>query len=799
MKKQTNRLFVILLCLALALTLGVSALALSGSGTSESPFVLELGNNQTTLWTLESPNSASFYTFTPTETDEYVIRSESGADSVPHLIFDSIGYSNWFGSGEIYCKKELTANTQYAFNIYDETTDNSAVTIVIEKYAEPSNALSLGDNALSLNRKNYAEDYSFTPETTGVYEFSSSGYGQPGCLWGSDDYGAEGWVGETYSWQFRFEKELTAGTTYTFKPYNQSGAYEGTVTITKKEAATVELDSLSLSFGTAPAILNTIGSATVELPDDSHCSVEWTWTDAYGNELDDDAVFRCGSYFLSASITPDSGYLFADGATATFDGLENAVDPELLVSNRSVYAAGQFVFGSGHTYAGWEEMSDNQILEAGLGAPYAGHVWEQNACTVCEYTKYRGGDSAEICVIELTLSGAPAANLTADDITVAVPADRPYYLIPASSGADPDYPGWIGTLGENARFLCRSDYTGFCVLMPTEGHYFTRDGDLEIQIEVTPADAVIATRYVFISGSEAVYVSADFAQTDHIYQAPVWRWADDYSEAYADFACVYGDWTVTATVHNPPMTIVSDATYTQDRIVKFTATTIFRDETYVKESGNVTVEGSAAALLTADTATFNAYKTEKADELDALAETGDSAACQSLITNAKAEINALAFDANKSLDENKAAVDTEKEAVEAILAQGLAMQRAEEALAADKAAFDAYKAEKAAALDALAKDGDSDASKKLIADAKAEINALAYDETKTLDENKAAANAKADAVTSQLSTDLAAQREADAQQGSGENSGNSSGSKKGFFARLWERIVNFFRRLFGKK
>ena len=75
----------------------------------------------------------------------------------------------------------------------------------------------------------------------------------------------------------------------------------------------------------------------------------------------------------------------------------------------------------------------------------------------------------------------------------------------------------------------------------------------------------------------------------------------------------------------------------------------------------------------------------------------------------------------------------------------------------DEAAFNAYKIEQEAAADALAQDGDSEASQQLIADAKAAIDALTYDETKTLDENKAAV----DAIINQLKDDLAAQRESE--------------------------------------
>ena len=75
---------------------------------------------------------------------------------------------------------------------------------------------------------------------------------------------------------------------------------------------------------------------------------------------------------------------------------------------------------------------------------------------------------------------------------------------------------------------------------------------------------------------------------------------------------------------------------------------------------------------------------------------------------------------------------------------------------ANKTAFDDYKAVIKASVKALAKKGDSDAVRRIIADAVAAIDALVYDETKTLDENKAAVDAAAD-----ISDALAAQRAAD--------------------------------------
>ena len=161
----------------------------------------------------------------------------------------------------------------------------------------------------------------------------------------------------------------------------------------------------------------------------------------------------------------------------------------------------------------------------------------------------------------------------------------------------------------------------------------------------------------------------------------------------------------------------------------------------------------AADQLAADKAAFEAYKAEQTAAVDALAEDGDSEASQKIITDAKDAIEALEYDESKSLDENKAAVD----AIVAPIAAALDAQRAADQLAADKVAFEAYKAEQTAAVEALAEDGDSEASQKIIGDAKAAIEALEYDEAKTLDENKAAV----DAVVAPVAATLDAQRAAD--------------------------------------
>ena len=162
----------------------------------------------------------------------------------------------------------------------------------------------------------------------------------------------------------------------------------------------------------------------------------------------------------------------------------------------------------------------------------------------------------------------------------------------------------------------------------------------------------------------------------------------------------------------------------------------------------------AAEQLAADKAAFDEFKAEQIAAVEALAAEGDSEASQQIIAEAVAAIEALEYDEEKTLDENKAAVDE----VVAPVAEALEAQRAAEALAADKAAFDEFKAEQIAAVEALAAEGDSEASQQIIAEAVAAIEALEYDEEKTLDENKAAV----DELVAPVAEALEAQRAAEA-------------------------------------
>ncbi|MBQ1380534.1 MAG: hypothetical protein IIY79_00805, partial [Ruminococcus sp.] len=164
-------------------------------------------------------------------------------------------------------------------------------------------------------------------------------------------------------------------------------------------------------------------------------------------------------------------------------------------------------------------------------------------------------------------------------------------------------------------------------------------------------------------------------------------------------------------------------------------------------------EGQYAALqLAADMTAFEAYKTAKKSAMDALLQEGDSEAVQSIVGLAKTQIEGFAYDESKTLDENKAALDT----LVANVPNAVAEQRATDLYAA-KIEFDHYKAEQKAAVEAMAQEGDSEAVAQIIAEAAAAIDALIYDEFYTLAENKATVDTLAN-----IADRLAAQRAADA-------------------------------------
>ncbi len=103
-------------------------------------------------------------------------------------------------------------------------------------------------------------------------------------------------------------------------------------------------------------------------------------------------------------------------------------------------------------------------------------------------------------------------------------------------------------------------------------------------------------------------------------------------------------------------------------------------------------------------------------------------ACKNKIDEANNAYNALTAD-QKALVSNLDVLTTAQQTYESLKA-------AAERLAADKAAFDQYKSEQKAIIEALIKEDDSDAVKDIIKKAISDIDALGYEEAISLDDNK---------------------------------------------------------------
>jgi hypothetical protein len=156
---------------------------------------------------------------------------------------------------------------------------------------------------------------------------------------------------------------------------------------------------------------------------------------------------------------------------------------------------------------------------------------------------------------------------------------------------------------------------------------------------------------------------------------------------------------------------------------------------------------AAAAQLEADKAAFDAYKFNLVAAVQAMAQDGDSEAAAQIIDDAAAAIALLDYDTAKTLDENKAAVDEIADIADDLAEQRAADEAAAAQLEADKAAFDDYKADQKAAVEALAREDDNESCAALIKEVTDAIDALTYDEEKTLEENKAAVDAVASPET----------------------------------------------------
>ena len=285
----------------------------------------------------------------------------------------------------------------------------------------------------------------------------------------------------------------------------------------------------------------------------------------------------------------------------------------------------------------------------------------------------------------------------------------------------------------------------------------------------------------------------------HVWKEPTWDWTQDVKNPTYTAQCNNCTGKATGAVKSEAGDRV-EATVDEDAYTPYTAKVTLGEQTF-QDTFKAYEPGTA----------FEAYKQAQKKAAGDKALDGDSDECAQLIADAKDRIDDVQFNENNTLQQNKDAVD--EAANLAGLEKALTDQRAADAVEkkidaigevtltdaskqkiddarkayddltdaqkdlvdnlktltdaekayqqlADKDAFDKYKdAQKQAAEDKRLPD-DSDESKQLIDDAIEAIDAVTYDETKSLDDNKKAVDDAANFT--QLDKDLADSRAADA-------------------------------------
>lgn len=141
---------------------------------------------------------------------------------------------------------------------------------------------------------------------------------------------------------------------------------------------------------------------------------------------------------------------------------------------------------------------------------------------------------------------------------------------------------------------------------------------------------------------------------------------------------------------------------------------------------------------------YDLYKKDCLDQVGLLAQSGDSQAVTNLINSAKNDIESTSYNDNLTLEANKELLKN----MFGTVSRKVDTQRANETQ------LNTYKVEKAAYVETLKVEGDSDKVAGLINEAKAAITALSYDENKSLEENKTAV----DNIVTKVETDVKAQR-----------------------------------------
>ena len=139
----------------------------------------------------------------------------------------------------------------------------------------------------------------------------------------------------------------------------------------------------------------------------------------------------------------------------------------------------------------------------------------------------------------------------------------------------------------------------------------------------------------------------------HVWNTPTWDWTDADNPAYSTTCTLCADGQASGSVSSSKGTRVA-ATAEADAYTPYSATVTLDGQTF-HDTFNLTEPGT---MLAARKAAFDAYKDELKQAAEDKRKDGDSDESKKLIDDAIAAIDAMEYDESKSLDENKAAVDT---------------------------------------------------------------------------------------------------------------------------------------------
>ena len=157
------------------------------------------------------------------------------------------------------------------------------------------------------------------------------------------------------------------------------------------------------------------------------------------------------------------------------------------------------------------------------------------------------------------------------------------------------------------------------------------------------------------------------------------------------------------------------------------------------------------AQRASEQAAYAEHRTQVITEANSLATEGCSEKVREIVANGVNAITGYEYNKSKTVHENSKALDQ----LLAQLKKDVEEQLNKEAqLAADKAAFATYKQEQTGAISTLSAEGDTEDVLAIIQAGKTKLDGLAYDEAKTLDENKSEVNK----IVEKTRNDVEAQR-----------------------------------------